>query len=278
MKPVPWLFRPSVRNHLCLFGLLLVVCLVAAVAQENTRPPQGKQPMYVGVKEEEEEGRLSWERDSCGNFPKGSIFTIVNTLPQPIVAYIQASNGIQVFQAQIAPHGPVSTPTMTVVNAYPPLARLCLPPGEYRIGVYDGGSEHIQAQSRRRYRVEVFSHEVSATAVQPTPLIPDSIRSQIDRIANGAHQELPAPTQSSLASGQSAGWSVENATGYELHLYLSGPVERSYVIASGGPIAVDLPPGSYRIAADVSHGVLPFYAVRQLGDARWSSHFYLARQ
>ena len=104
------------------------------------------------------------------------------------------------------------------------------------------------------------------------------ISAQIEQIANGAHQQLPPPTQTPLAPGQTSGWSIKNATGYELHLYLSGPVERSYVIVDGGNIAVDLPAGSYRIAADVGHGVLPFYAVRQLGDARWSSHFYIAQQ
>jgi len=63
-------------------------------------------------------------------------------------------------------------------------------------------------------------------------------------------------------------------------LYLSGPTEGDYVIANGDSVNIDLPPGSYRIAAEVSNkGVTPFYAVRQLNaDTRWNSHFYIAHQ
>jgi hypothetical protein len=105
-----------------------------------------------------------------------------------------------------------------------------------------------------------------------------SIESAIDKITQGAHQELPPPVQTRVSPGQNPGWSIENATAYQLHLYLSGPVERDYVIPQGSSIAIDLPPGSYRIAAEVSDkSVIPFYAVRQLNaNARWSSHFYIA--
>ncbi|MGA2903179.1 MAG: hypothetical protein ABSD98_05085 [Candidatus Korobacteraceae bacterium] len=105
-----------------------------------------------------------------------------------------------------------------------------------------------------------------------------SVESAIDKITQGAHQELPPPVQTQVSPGQNPGWSIENATAYQLHLYLSGPVERDYVIPQGSSIAIDLPPGSYRIAAEVSDkSVIPFYAVRQLNaNARWSSHFYIA--
>lgn len=105
-----------------------------------------------------------------------------------------------------------------------------------------------------------------------------SIESAINKITQGAHQELPPPVQTQVSPGQNPGWSIENATAYQLHLYLSGPVERDYVIPQGSSIAIDLPPGSYRVAAEVSDkSVIPFYAVRQLNaNARWSSHFYIA--
>lgn len=108
----------------------------------------------------------------------------------------------------------------------------------------------------------------------------DTVSSAIERIANGQHQELPQPIQVPLTAGQTPGWLIENATAYQLHLYLSGPVQHSYVIQTGGAMTIDLPPGSYRIAADVpDKSVLPFYAVRQLNaDTRWKSHFYIARQ
>ena len=116
--------------------------------------------------------------------------------------------------------------------------------------------------------------------VLPSSTDADNVRSAIDRIANGAHQDPPVPTQTSTARGQNPGWSIENVTGYQLHLYLSGPTERDYVIENGKSINIDLAPGSYRIAADVSSkSVIPFYAVRQLNaDTRWKSHFYVARQ
>jgi hypothetical protein len=58
------------------------------------------------------------------------------------------------------------------------------------------------------------------------------------------------------------------------------PLLRDYVIPNGNSFAIDLPPGSYRIAASVSgKNVIPFFAVRQLNtNARWTSHFYIARQ
>lgn len=51
-----------------------------------------------------------------------------------------------------------------------------------------------------------------------------SISVQIDRIAKGAHQELPAPARTSATPGQNPGWSIENSTGYQVHLYLSAPL------------------------------------------------------
>jgi len=100
---------------------------------------------------------------------------------------------------------------------------------------------------------------------------------QIYRVAIGSHQSLPAPEQLSIARGENPGWTIENATGYQVDLYLRGPVERHYQIRKGDSINVDLPPGGYRIAAKLSNeSVLPFYAVRELGGGtRWKSHLYI---
>lgn len=107
-----------------------------------------------------------------------------------------------------------------------------------------------------------------------------TIQAQIKRIAQGEHQQLPEPTQSYVLPGQKPGWTIENATGFQLHLYLTGPAARDYIIPSGKSIDIDLPPGSYRIAVDLSSkSVLPYYSERQLNDdMRWKLRFYIASE
>jgi hypothetical protein len=163
-----------------------------------------------------------------------------------------------------------------------------IPAGDYTISTTSAQFEPtvstLKGISSEAHTVFLLSSSGPGSAdsrqTQPSSVDTDKVRSAIDRIANGSHQELPSPTQTSTAPGQNPGWTIENATGYQLHLYLSGPTERDYVIENSGSINLDLPPGSYRIAADVSSkSVIPFYAVRQLNaDTRWKSHFYIARQ
>jgi hypothetical protein len=171
-----------------------------------------------------------------------------------------------------------------------------VPQGEYEVGIasldkaflgnnatqaWSGPKIKIEGKSGISYWVSIKQKDKSA-GVQPSTSLPQTsaIQQEIDRVAQGTHQDLPPPVQTSLSPGQNPGWTIENATGYQLNLYLSGPAERHYAIANGESINIDLPPGSYRIAADVSSGgVTPFYAVRQLNaDTRWKSHFYIARQ
>jgi hypothetical protein len=136
-------------------------------------------------------------------------------------------------------------------------------------------------------QIDIYPSETTSSGAQIAPTKPampsanvDSVDAAINRIAGGTHQELPAPMQSPVTTGQNPGWAIENGTGYALHLYLSGPVVRDYVIPTGQSISIDLPPGNYRIAADVPDpSVLPFYALRVLPSGiRWTSHFYIGHR
>ncbi|MGA2903487.1 MAG: hypothetical protein ABSD98_06635 [Candidatus Korobacteraceae bacterium] len=286
MNDARWPLRRSVRNCYLAPSLLLAIFAVAAVAQENIRPSQSQQ-IEVAVSERlPPRGR----KVACGKLPGSVYLAITNYLPRRVAAIVE-SGGVDLLSVAIAanegrPYG----------HALPSIANLCVPPGEYAIHLHDPTQEylpdhaHVQAQPSRIYDIDVVSPEVSellaawderaSAAGQSTTSTSASISAQIDRIANGAHQDLPAPVQTPIARGQNPGWSIENATGYQLHLYLSGPAERDYVIPNGNSINVDLPPGTYRIAADVSNkAVIPFYAVRQLNaNARWTSHFYIGRE
>jgi hypothetical protein len=282
MKGSRWRLLRPVRNRYLTLRLLLAIIIagaVAAPAQENSRSSDPEQEIKINTSESNI--RLP---ESCSKFlgASTSLLFIQNFLPK-VINVIVFPSGIypEVLSATIAPLG--SDPSFP--NA-PGHLLLCIPPHDYDI-VVNTGSEgarekfHIKVLPSRNYHAEVTGSVVSSMGEhQPGPSSPDLIRSQIDRIANGAHQDLPVPTQTSTTRGQNPGWSIENATGYQLHMYLSGPSERDYIIPNGKSINIDLSPGTYRIAADVSNkGVIPFYAVRQLdSNVRWTSHFYIGRQ
>jgi hypothetical protein len=122
---------------------------------------------------------------------------------------------------------------------------------------------------------KVSSPAGNSTAPPNTPT--STAESSIDRIAAGLHQDLPLATLTYLNGDESPGWTVENLTIHQLHVYLAGPVDRDYVIPTGRPLLIDLPPGTYRIAADVSDpSIAPFYGVREIpSGARWNSQFVI---
>ncbi|HUI43562.1 MAG TPA: hypothetical protein VL523_16495 [Terriglobia bacterium] len=107
-----------------------------------------------------------------------------------------------------------------------------------------------------------------------------SVRSTIDRISRGSHQELPEARSTTAAADQGAGWDVTNNTEYQLHVYFSGPVDRELLVPAGKSRSVDMPPGTYRIAATVTNSsVDPFYGSRTLpGQTRWKSSFHIASE
>lgn len=156
------------------------------------------------------------------------------------------------------------------------LVQLTVPAARYTISA-TGEPELLEKGVFSKVNVEFFSTKGYFVNIESASQGDDIIQSAIDRIAHKAHQELQ---ETSTSSGQNTGWSIENATGYDLHLYLSGPIKYDYVVPSGKAASIDLPPGTYRIAVEMSAGTaLPFYAVRQLSaGTRWKSHFYIAHQ
>ncbi len=108
----------------------------------------------------------------------------------------------------------------------------------------------------------------------------ESVSSAIDRISHGRYQELPAPRSSTASEDQKMGWSVTNDTDYTLHVYLNGPVSREISIPSGETRSLDIPAGSYRIAASVNDpNVDPFYGRRTLPEGtRWTSTFHIGNR
>jgi|SRR5271157_834637 len=284
MNDSRWCLPHPVRNYYLTLELVLAIVTVSVVAtqaQENSRPSEPEQQISINTSESHDVNVL----ESCSKFlvASTSFLIIKNSLPR-FINVIVFPSGIypEVLSATIVPVG--SEPGQPNLPGH---VLFCIPPHGYDIVVNTG-----IGGAREKFHIKVLPSRVYQTEVTGAPLVssmgdhepgtssPDSIRSQIDRIANGAHQDLPGPTQTSTARGQNPGWSIENATGYQLHLYLSGSSERDYVIPNGKSINIDLPPGTYRIGADVSNkSVMPFYAVRQLDpDARWTSHFYIGRQ
>jgi hypothetical protein len=266
----------------------------AGVSQENTAAHGSENPALKVLKVADECG---W---GVGFAPSGTQIRISNNTKGVVRVQISLASSFPstkgtMFDGEISARGqflqeaPEDKVNSHVRECLPGMMTIVLPVARYvvmtsGVGLDALGGYDVLGDKGTGYCIDIGSSSPECTSDLAIPKdekpvtegSADTIRTQIDRIAQGSHQELPAPKQSSLAPGQTPGWSIQNATGYELHLYLSGPVEHSYVIANGSSVAVDLPAGSYRIAADVGHGVLPFYAVRQLGDARWSSHFYIA--
>ena len=277
--------RVRLSLPLCLLCLLVMVLSGEMAPQESTssNPDVRKMPITL-------HGTTTL-RNGMREVPLSSKFAtlrITNNLHRPIFVVVRGDGHI-VFG------GNMPASTAECVFDTQSLAQLELPLGSYSVSAkadgYFANAVDVQASSIDNYYVEVGTEpgfcgetkqasETADTSNPPKAQTESSIQAHIDQIAAGAHQELPQPVQTSITAGQSPGWSIENATGYQLHLYLSGPAERDFVIQNGGSINIDLPPGSYRIAAEVSNkAVKPFYAVRQLDvNARWSSHFHIARE
>jgi len=108
----------------------------------------------------------------------------------------------------------------------------------------------------------------------------DSIRDQIIRVEQGRHNNLPAATASPLGTSASSGSirrTVENGTAYTLIVLFGGPVEQRIVLGPGRTEQVELPPGTYKVAAHVSApSVLPFFGVQIYSAGQeYTSHFYI---
>lgn len=106
------------------------------------------------------------------------------------------------------------------------------------------------------------------------------IRGQIDSIArSGQYSPLPNPQVSGAGdSGRTtARRIIRNDTAYALHLFMSGPADRKLDLPPGGSSMIDLPAGSYRVAARVdASNVKPFYGVQILESGiEYTSQFFV---
>jgi len=82
----------------------------------------------------------------------------------------------------------------------------------------------------------------------------------ISRIQAGRHTPMPAPTTAPASGAEGKGLTVENNTGYTLHVYFSGPASRTVVVPDRRSESVELAVGSYQVAAEVPDSpIVPFY-------------------
>jgi len=208
-----------------------------------------------------------------GGPPKITRVLVIN--PTDVVYNVDVFSDSLIFRAQgaVLAHGRF--------EVYLPLgsykAVVSGPPGA--VGKPNWGFQDVTISGPDRYDLTIHPLDTESIGAEPTSG-GDTIDAAIDSIARGPHQDLPQQSAQRLAPGERTGWSVENGTGYDVQLYVSGPEKQQFAIPNGGSITINLIPGTYRIAATVSDvAVKPFYAVRQLeGQTRWASHFYIARQ
>lgn len=103
---------------------------------------------------------------------------------------------------------------------------------------------------------------VTAAVIGVTPHVSDaeSPADAIKRIRRGPHMQMPPPQAAYASGGSGKGMTIENGTGYLLHVHLSGPINRTVDVPNGQSVGVDLVVGSYEVAAEVPDApIMPFY-------------------
>lgn len=99
---------------------------------------------------------------------------------------------------------------------------------------------------------------------------------EVAAVFAGEHGVLP-----SMDKGYSTGASysvieIENRTQYDLTVSYSGPDSKRIVIQPYGTRSMRIGNGSYRVAANVGHGVTPFAGTEYLDGSHFSSSFYIS--
>lgn len=99
---------------------------------------------------------------------------------------------------------------------------------------------------------------------------------EVSAVFAGEHGILP-----SMDRGYSTGASysvieIENRTQYDLTVSYSGPDSKRMVIHPYGTRSMRIGNGSYRVAANVGHGVIPFAGTEYLDGSYFSSAFYIS--
>jgi tetratricopeptide (TPR) repeat protein len=102
----------------------------------------------------------------------------------------------------------------------------------------------------------------------------------IGRIRAGRYAPMPAAQASAGSAVGSPRLTIENATQYELHVYVSGPQARSFSIQAGASTVVDLAAGTFRLAAEIPNSsVLPFYGEQTFNNGTaYVERFYVRVQ
>jgi hypothetical protein len=112
---------------------------------------------------------------------------------------------------------------------------------------------------------------------EPTRGAQDATRQEIAHIREGIHGEIPPAQVVGRCSGALTTTIIENSTGYQLYLYISGPESRTLAVDPGGTVNLRLEPGHYDVGARVSGPhVSPFAGGWALArGCRYESTFYI---
>jgi DNA-directed RNA polymerase subunit RPC12/RpoP len=104
-----------------------------------------------------------------------------------------------------------------------------------------------------------------------------TVPEEISAIRAGRHAQLPQGEGSPAELGGQTVINVQNSTGYELYFYISGPTSRQITLSAGVTRPINIPPGSYDVAAKVSDPrVTPFYGRHNYAaNAEYSEQLYI---
>jgi tetratricopeptide (TPR) repeat protein len=104
-------------------------------------------------------------------------------------------------------------------------------------------------------------------------------RNAVNRIRSGPHEAMPQAEAAHTGRGDATSMTVQNNTGYGIHVYLAGPVSHTLQIPAGGSRTVGLVPGHYSVAADIpGNTIRPFYGVQDYqSGVQYSEAFYIQR-
>jgi hypothetical protein len=94
----------------------------------------------------------------------------------------------------------------------------------------------------------------------PTTSQSDHVREAIQRIRNGPHSSMPAPSVAPANGPAGEGMTVQNHTSYALTVYFSGATDVSMIIPPGASRDVALVTGKYQVAVEIPDSrVTPYF-------------------
>jgi hypothetical protein len=101
----------------------------------------------------------------------------------------------------------------------------------------------------------------------------------IGRIQGGQYSPMPQAQVSGGSGSGSPRLTIENGTQYDIQVYLSGPETRSVPVPAGGTSVLDLPAGSFKLAAEIPNSsIMPFYGEQNFNNGNaYIEKFYIQR-